>query len=664
MPFYLILLFVVLGGVLYLPLITQFGYYNDDWYSMYAARVAGPDIFHEVYSIDRPGRAYVMQPLYVLFQGVPLYYNLFAFALRVGGALFLLWLLKAIWPKNDLQTAVAALLFLAYPGFLNQPNAIDFQSHLVGIALAFLSLALMVKAINLAGFKKWFLYAVSCVTGLAYLSQMEYYIGFEAVRILLIVVIVSRMVKGFKAIIPATFKAWIIYSIVPGLYLFWRIFLFDNQRNTTDLGIQLQKLLLQPVVTLYDWVTSFVQSFLNVLFLAWGVPLSQIGFTLSTSDAMKGLLVGLAAILLTLAGLWYFLKLSNTRLEQDVLEWRREAFWLGFAWSIAGLIAVVMANRTVSFPEYSRYGLVSAPGAILMLVSALAYISERRIQTGVLAFMLFSAGMTHYGNSVNYANFWSDVRTFWWQVSWRIPQLEQGTTIVAHYPRGGIKESSSVWGPANQIYYPIQINPDTVHAGVHAALLNHDTVLRAFSGERQVYRKEIIVETYRNYRRLLLVIQPSPQSCVQVIDRYQLEYSANTPDIAILLGPYSEVENILADEQTHTPPRFLFGDEPEHGWCYYYEKADLARQRQDWEAVLKLSAEIEARGLTPNDPIEWLPFLQAYAYAGNLNRLAELAPSITRVPFVAQQVCNALKINPSLAQDVEKAIDENYCLPK
>jgi len=659
---YLIMLFFVVGGLLYLPMINQFGYYNDDWYSMYAARVAGPGIFHDVYSIDRPGRAYIMEPLYVLFQGVPLYYNLLAFALRVSGGLLLLWLLRSLWPKNNLPSTLAAMLFLVYPGFLSMPNAIDFQSHLVGISLAFLSLALMVKAFHQAGIRKWLLYAASCMTGWAYLSQMEYYIGFEIVRILIVVMLALRTTRGFQSVFRFMLKTWGTYSVVPGLYLFWRIFLFDNQRATTDLGVQLQKLLSQPIVTIYQWFISFVQSFLNVLLLAWGVPLSQIGFTLSISDAMRGALVGLLAVLLTLFGLWFFLRLLDTKIEYETTDWQNEAFWLGFSWLVVGLIAVISANRAVSFPEYSRYGMVSAPGAILMLVSALSYISRRLVQVSLLAFLLFSAGMTHYGNGVNHAVFWADVRSFWWQVSWRVPQMEQGTTIVAHYPRSGIKESSSVWGPANQIYYPVRIDPDKVQAGVYAALLHHDTVLRAFNRERQVYRKEIIVETYRNYRRLLLMIQPSSRSCVHVIDGTQPEYSANSPDIAILLGPYSKIDNILIDEQTHIPPEFLFGKEPEHGWCYYYQKASLARQQQDWETVLELAKTANDMQLTPADPIEWLPFLQAYAQAGNSERLKEFAPSVAKDFFVAQQVCKSLKTLPSLTQEIDDAIEESYCL--
>lgn len=661
--FLLVLFFVLIGGILYLPFIDQFGYYNDDWYSMYAARVAGPEIFHEVYAIDRPGRAYLMGPLYILFQGQPLYYNILAVILRIGGGLALLWLLKLIWPRQNLQNVVVSLLFLVYPGFLSMPNGIDFQSHLAGILLAFVSLGLMLAAYNASGWRRWGLYVPAVFGGFFYLSQMEYYIGFEFVRICIVFLLILRLGGSFRAKILNFFQFWLPYAVIPGLYLFWRVFLFDGQRKTTDLSAQLGQFLSEPLVTLYHWFSDFIQSFVNVFMLAWAVPLSQIGFSLSVPDILRAILVGFFVAVLGLLGLWYFSRVSTSDSTLS-LAWGSEASGLGLAWLLVGLVVVIVANRAVTLPEYSRYGMVSAPGAILLVVVLISQIPQRRYQVGFLSFLLFSAGMTHYSNGFNYAAYWADLRSFWWQVSWRIPQMEQGTTLVAYYPRGGIKESSSVWGPANQIYYPVRIDPEKVQAGVHAALLNHDTIMRAFNGERQVYRKEIIVETYRNYRRLLLTIQPSPRSCVQIIDGNAPEYSANAPDAALLLGSYSRIDSILVEQPTQLPPRFLFGVEPAHEWCYYYQKASLARQQGQWDEIVNLYQEAGAKGLHPHDPIEWMPFLQAFAIVGNLQSLEERASEIIEVPFVAGQVCDGLKMLPSLDGETIDVIEQFYCSNK
>ena len=102
-PLELALLFLV-AGLIYLPFAKQFGYYYDDWYSMYAARVAGPGILRDIYNFDRPGRAFIMIPLFVLFQGNPFYYSLSAYAFRVLGAVSLLWLHATA--LNDLLTSI------------------------------------------------------------------------------------------------------------------------------------------------------------------------------------------------------------------------------------------------------------------------------------------------------------------------------------------------------------------------------------------------------------------------------------------------------------------------------------------------------------------------------------------------------------------------------
>ena len=41
----------------------------------------------------------------------------------------------------------------------------------------------------------------------------------------------------------------------------------------------------------------------------------------------------------------------------------------------------------------------------------------------------------------------------------------------------------------------------------------------------------------------------------------------------------------------------IIGPEPEHGWAYYFQKAELAREREDWARVIGLEKELAAKGL-------------------------------------------------------------------
>jgi hypothetical protein len=656
-----ILILFSISALLYLPLANRFGYYNDDWYSMYAARVAGPQIFHQIYSLDRPGRAYVMIPLYVLFGGNPFYYSLSAYLFRVLGALALLWLLRMLWPENRRETFLSALLFLVYPGFLSQPIAIDFQSHLVGILLAFLSIGLTVKSLSASSlYPRLALWLGSVLTGWFYLSQMEYYIGFEAVRFFVIALLIRRRNAEFgQAIIPV-FRAWLPSAVIPVGFLTWRFLLFHSERAATDIGAQLGKLAGGPFHTILTWSVYFVQDIANVIVLAWGVPLYQLAFGLRLRDSLIAFALAVLVLLVFYLG-WYRPGEDGQEAEGDPPVFRREGVWFGLGWVVAGLLPVILANRHVIYPDYSRYGLVSAAGAVIVLVAAWTRLGSRNLQLALLASLLASASLTHYANSVAYAEAANDIRSFWWQVSWRAPQFEQGTTLVAHYPNTGVREPSFVWGPANQIYYPVRLQPDSVQAGIYAILLDHDSVIHILNGDKPFWDRTIIVDTYPDYGHITVLTRPSEYSCVQVIDGAAPEYSRFEADEFLSVGSHSEIERILPSGPFQTPPGFLFGSEPPHSWCYYYEKASFARQEGEWMEVLRLGQEAAGKGYRPDDLIEWMPFLQAYAIAGELDQLSSASRVIQSDEYVAKQACRILQNTQGLTEEVRSLIDSKYC---
>ena len=69
----------------------------------------------------------------------------------------------------------------------------------------------------------------------------------------------------------------------------------------------------------------------------------------------------------------------------------------------------------------------------------------------------------------------------------------------------------------------------------------------------------------------------------------------------------------------------IYGPEPEHGWCFYFEKADLARQLADWDEVLvQADAAFQLRD-HPNDPLERFVFIEGYAHTGDWKKAVELS---------------------------------------
>jgi hypothetical protein len=57
----------------------------------------------------------------------------------------------------------------------------------------------------------------------------------------------------------------------------------------------------------------------------------------------------------------------------------------------------------------------------------------------------------------------------------------------------------------------------------------------------------------------------------------------------------------------------IFGAEPAHNWCYYYEKAELARQFKDWQQVAALEQAAQQAGLATHYGTELIPFIEGLA---------------------------------------------------
>jgi len=116
------------------------------------------------------------------------------------------------------------------------------------------------------------------------------------------------------------------------------------------------------------------------------------------------------------------------------------------------------------------------------------------------------------------------------------------------------------------------------------------------------------------------------------------------------------------------PPRNPFGAEPEHVWCYFFERAELARQRSDWPEILGLESDVRSLGYAPEDPLEWLPFIEANARAGDVERAASLSRQVVNeLPRARKGVCavwqRAAESPPGYAGRAPEMLEEFACTP-
>ena len=661
-----LLLFVLLltiSALVYLPRVNQIGYTNDDWYLMYSAHAYGPQSFVDIYSIDRPARSLVMIPAYTLFGDNPLYYNLSAYLFRLISALGLLWLLQMLWPRARSATFMVALLFLIYPGFLSQANGIDYQSQMVSLAAAILSIALGVKASMVQNTAwKFFLFLASVLLGWLYLGLVEYFIGLEIMRFGSFYLLAYHEQTSWKGRIFTSVRRWLPSSIIPMGFLLWRVFFFQSERGATDIGSQFDQFKEIPLATGAQWMLGLVTDSLDIMFLAWGVPFSEmIGYISRLRDLFIG---GACVVMITLLVVWGMRRLNSAE-KMDTSEphdWRMEALWFGMVLVIAGVLPVILVNRGVDFSRTSRYALAGSVGSALILVSILYFIPSQFVRWSLTTLLLTIAVFTHHANSIRLANNTASLRSFWWQVSWRVPQLKPGTTLIANYPLASIEEDYFVWGPASLIYYPEARSAEKINVEISAAVLNKYSILKIISDATPNFVNRRMIRSTIDYQNVLVLTQPSQESCVQVINGNAPLLSQFEDNGVMVISPHSNISNILLDEESHIPPEIVFGPEPPHNWCYYFEKADLARQRGDWDQVLGFGDEVLKKRLAPSDPIEWIPFLQAYAQAEDVDALQDINRLMKKAdPFVRQQVCQSLHSTQGLSVSVVKSTDDFFC---
>jgi hypothetical protein len=149
-----------------------------------------------------------------------------------------------------------------------------------------------------------------------------------------------------------------------------------------------------------------------------------------------------------------------------------------------------------------------------------------------------------------------------------------------------------------------------------------------------------------------------------VIDGARPELSANDDTRIMLVAGSSRIQNVDPNGGSPAMNPYVFGAEPPHAWCWFYEQASLARQRGDWERVAMFGDEALKQGFYPADSLEWLPFMQAYAALGRDKDLKKLSSILGADPFLEQQACSiltAMAADGSIAPHLRASALEWYC---
>jgi hypothetical protein len=278
-------------------------------------------------------------------------------------------------------------------------------------------------------------------------------------------------------------------------------------------------------------------------------------------------------------------------------------------------------------------------GACLFMVGLINLtIKERRLQGIVLGLIVGFAVSFQFRNGEWYSKEWQMQQSLFWQLSWRVPGLKPGTAVLIDKAPMSLSMDYALAVPLNLIYDPNHSSPQ-LNYWFYDLSRNVGQLVPRVANDVPLNRVLNSLSFFGSTAESVAITFSQP-GCLRVIDPTRNDIP-RLSELAQAARPLSQVDRIVAvDVSQPHPPNEIFGSEPARGWCYYFEKAESARQMSNWQQVADRGDEARKAGLQPGDNSEWLPFVEAYVRLKRLNDASEIIKAATKDTSVQRPLCN------------------------
>jgi len=222
-------------------------------------------------------------------------------------------------------------------------------------------------------------------------------------------------------------------------------------------------------------------------------------------------------------------------------------------------------------------------------------------------------------------------------MSWRAPGLEPGTTLVSSDLPLRFYSDNSLAGPLNWVYSPENPSASMEYMFYYASVRSERKLL--FKAGQPI-DQDYLAASFTGSTAQMVALVFSPPACLRILDPDFDPLNYMVPELMRQASELSRAQWILpagVRPQAHLTP-VIFGPEPAHTWCYYYEKAALAAQLENWDEVVALGEAAFNLGDYPNDPMERLPFIEGYAHTGNWTRALEISQEAAAITPLMQPI--------------------------
>lgn len=647
-PIHPALLLLVVAVLAYGLLLPQLGFYWDELPMTWIRYELGPAAMTKYFSTNRPFWGLLYQVTTRLLPQVPVYWQVFALVWRWLSAVLVCAIVRKMWPMSRQLAAVAALAFLLYPGFTQQWTAFLYGHFFVVLCFLLFSFLWMIWSIQRRRMY-WPLTAAGMLFSALNLWMMEYFYVLELFRPLVIQRLVAHdeeVRSGRK--VTRILLLWAPYLAVFVANVLWRTFVFNNTIYRPSLLLNLQ---LAPIATSFALVKTIATDLFTVSVAAWAQVLALPDTRVA---GPKTFLFG-AAVLVCVALLVAFTLWRSLKTEPAD---RR----VGFSAIALGVVAMLAAgwpfwltglDITLAFPA-NRFTLPFMFGVSLVLAGLLE-LAPPNVRLVIATVLLSLAAGRQALLADAYRRDWATQRALFWQMYWRAPGIQPRTLMLLNEGALSYFADNSLTAALNWIYDPGNRDGSMDYVLFYPTSRVGGTLQGFATGQPIKY--DFIAEVFTGSTSQTLAFYFAPPGCLRLLDPLFDGSNHLIPDASLMreAAALSSRSWITLQPSGRMPE--IYGPEPSHDWCYYFEQADLAGQTADWGRVASLGDQAFGMNDYPNDPVERFVFIEGYAHVGEWAKALDLSNTSYKVSkvYLPSLLCRLWsRIESSTADSTER----------
>jgi len=657
----------ILALLTYALFFWERGFYWDEapWTWVYYR--LGPVALTKLFSTSRPFWGMLYQVMLPLVGPHPWAWQILMVLLRWLTAVLVWAIFRQVWPHHPRPALWTSALFLVYPG-LGQNFIALMYTHFYLVFNAFLgSLLLSILAVKRRSLPLAF---AALALSIVNLLTMEYFYFLEFFRAVLFWFILDETPKA--KIRRVAIDYWPYLAAFLGV-TFWRAFFFSNQ-NASYSYQTLEDLKGDFFLGLGKLLLNMLRAFWETVPHAWFFPFEPVDLsTLGLYTAIGAFALALASTVFV--GLYFYFQPddqpASTSHSPFVTYYLLLILGL-VAWALGGGAFWLVGERTLPQLHFSadRFTLSFMLGSSLIVAALLGFLDRYpKVQYTFLALLIgFSVGKQFQTNAL-YRRDWDTQRAIFWQMSWRIPELQPGTTLLSNDLPVTLFSDNSLSGPLNWIYS----SPGRMEHILYFATVRSQegrALGQGFTPNLPIVQNYLAKTFYGNTSNMV-VFNFAPPGCFRVLDPEIDPLNKLLPPVlreaAFLSNP-----SLIRTEKPVSLPDFYTPEIP-RAWCYYFSKAELARQNSDWSGVLGFHQQALVTGDRPNDPVENFVFIEGYAHTGQWAQARKLTRETYKFskevmrPLLCtlwQRIEREVPVSPEKGSAVTGAFGDLSCAPR